>query len=61
MALALKIVREGGADALEEEIRVRGVTGISVKFVRTFKKKRVLKLNFGICLFRTHWDKENEK
>ncbi len=30
LALALKIVREGGADALEEEIRVRGVTGISV-------------------------------
>lgn len=30
LALALKIVREGGADALEEEIKARGVTGISV-------------------------------
>ena len=30
LALALKIVREGGADALEEEIKARGVTGIHV-------------------------------
>lgn len=30
LALALKIVREGGADALEEEIKARGVTGINV-------------------------------
>lgn len=30
LALALKIVREGGPEALEEEIRVRGITGISV-------------------------------
>ena len=30
LALALKIVREGGAEALEEEIRVRGITGINV-------------------------------
>lgn len=30
LALALKIVREGGADALEEEIKIRGITGISV-------------------------------
>lgn len=30
LALAMKIVREGGKDALEEEMRVRGVTGINV-------------------------------
>lgn len=30
LALAMKIVREGGREALEEEMRVRGVTGINV-------------------------------
>lgn len=30
LALAMKIVREGGAEALEKEIKVRGATGISV-------------------------------
>lgn len=29
-ALALKIAREGGVEALEEECRIRGVTGINV-------------------------------
>lgn len=34
LALALKIVREGGRDALEEEIRQRGVTGIHVNLTQ---------------------------
>lgn len=34
LALALKIVREGGADALEKEIRQRGVTGIHVNLTQ---------------------------
>lgn len=34
LAFALKIVREGGQDALEEEIRQRGVTGIHVNLTQ---------------------------
>ena len=32
LALAAKIVKEGGVEALAEEIRLRGVTGIHVNF-----------------------------
>lgn len=34
LALALKIVQEGGREALEAEIKNRGVTGISVNLTQ---------------------------
>lgn len=34
MAMALKIVREGGTEALEKEIQYRGITGISLNLTQ---------------------------
>lgn len=41
LALALKIVQEGGREALEAEIKNRGVTGIEIDFGDMFDKSKV--------------------
>lgn len=39
LALALKIVQEGGREALEAEIKNRGVTGISVNLTNIIMER----------------------
>ena len=41
LALALKIVQEGGREALEAEIKNRGVTGIEIDFGDMLDKSKV--------------------